>query len=243
MEPKLKRFFDERQKASIVVEDERLGILAETIFAYIPRLAEGPSNIYPPFSNIFDSQPFRGMIFGTHYSKGIPRVDWEKAVSQNLIRITQEWITKQTTILKNFTASAGRVADLDLAVNLFRCSRCTPEQLLTYRHVLTHECCHGVFWTSHSTLPKDGELRHLPSFNLCYITPITGWDEKRVRSIIRICGLDPDHATAEDIHRVDFWLDCQFCRTSSSSWLETDRTYMCWDSAIVSGLLHVKPLH
>ncbi|KAF9014653.1 hypothetical protein BDZ89DRAFT_1076413 [Hymenopellis radicata] len=164
---------------------ERLG---NTFFAAWP---ETPHN--PPASSLCLYRPFFDIIKNTPPDEDATSKLKEALDSETVSSICVDWREEQEQCLTAMLRSKkGRSADLSLVVNAFTCVKCcqTKGPILHYPHFSSHPCFY-------STSPRINTLKR-DVYSRC-------------QSFVRMCGLDPDTATTEDMDAADVFFRCESC--------------------------------
>ncbi|KAF9031552.1 hypothetical protein BDZ89DRAFT_621684 [Hymenopellis radicata] len=185
----------ERKIQTAIYERTRtLSRLGQAIFAALP---ETPH--HPPASALCTYQPFLDIIKNTPPDEDATTKLEEALDSETVLAISAEWREEQekrlTAMLRSKT---GCSADLSLDVNAFACVVCGPwvgfsdvSSVLHYPHFASHSCFHStvpIGETNVRVWTGDGMIKTLEQDVYT-----------RCQGFVRMCGLDPDTATAEDM--------------------------------------------
>ncbi|KAF8908711.1 hypothetical protein CPB85DRAFT_1309215 [Mucidula mucida] len=198
LEQKLQRAISERTRI--------LAGLANDFFATLP---ETPH--HPPPSALCVHQPFVDIIKNTPHAEDATSKLKEALDSETVLAISAAWREQQEKhLIAMLRRKKGRKADLSLIVNAFTCVECSKyaPRILHYPHFASHSC----FYSTEAV----GD------------TKVALWTGKGIKTLekavyarcqefVRMCGLDPDTATAADMDGADVFFHCEECNGRRTS--------------------------
>ncbi|KAF8908701.1 hypothetical protein CPB85DRAFT_1456010 [Mucidula mucida] len=162
---------------------ERIRIVERLGKTFFATLPETPH--HPPASALCVHQPFLDIIKNTPPAEDATSKLEEAFNSETVLAICAEWRDEQEKRLTEMLRSRqGRSTDLSLVVNAFTCVYCG-----------TRRGYKVAVWTGAriKTLGQD-------VYTKC-------------QGFVRMCGLDPDTATAADMDGADAFFHCEECNT------------------------------
>ncbi len=196
-----------------VVSDARTAILTRKINSAIsrrvaslqelckPLLAKmGEREVNPSASMIPRLEPFFSLIKNTPLELDITTADFSEAL-KSLPNTCALWRRRRDADLKQILLKDDHSDNLALAMNMFTCkSRSCMASLLQYPHLASHPCFVGSVKMGESA--TTGLNTSVNVWDPQAIATMTGRLREDFENIIRLCGLDPAIATAEDMDAV-----------------------------------------
>ncbi|KAF9013022.1 hypothetical protein BDZ89DRAFT_1046801 [Hymenopellis radicata] len=179
----------------------RLRLLERLGDSLLSKLPETLPN--PPASALGMYQPFLDIVQTTPHDKDVT-TKLEEAL-ETVPVICEEWRQEHETRLRAILRETGRRDDLSLVVNAFTCADCCRRSLsvvLHYPHFASHRCFY-------STARVGGT--NVWIWNGKGTTAVNLDVYARCKDFVRMCGLDPHTATAEDMDGVDMFFQCEEC--------------------------------
>ncbi len=195
------------EKKKLVIKG-RISLLEELADSRLNELPEIPPN--PPGSAVCLYQPFFDIINDTPVEKDVT-AKLKKAL-KCLPDTCQDWRQEQEERLRKILRRQGRKDDLTLAVNAFTCAQCSYlSPILQYPYFACHRCFDS---TASFGLMTDVRTEIWSVEN---VRALDQADYRKCVKVIRMCGLDPDTATAEDMDAADVFLRCEKCDSSAQA--------------------------
>ncbi len=207
---------------------ERTSVLEKLCKSLFTTLPETPRN--PPASALCVYQPFLDIINNTP-----PGEDATAALTKaldNVPAICEKWRQEQETHLKALLRNLGRSEDLSLVVNGFTCS------ITDHKCIQPHSIFHYPYYAGHRCFLSTAVVGHEIKVEV--------WSNETVRaisqiqydhcgSVVKMGGLNPATATAEDMDGTDVFFWCELCDSGRKSvnGLKAFRL-MRWRTAMVS---------
>ncbi|KAF9015814.1 hypothetical protein BDZ89DRAFT_1023159 [Hymenopellis radicata] len=183
---------------------QRICLLEELADSRLSESPESPPN--PPGSAVCLYQPFFDIINDTPIEKDVT-AKLKKALNLSLPDICEDWRQDQEERLKKILRKQGRNDDVSLAVNAFTCAQCSySPPILHYPYFASHRC----FYSRASFGLKTGEVS-TEVWSAENVKALDLVDYRKCVKVIRMCGLDPDTATAEYMDAADVFFRCEKC--------------------------------
>ncbi|KAK0433550.1 hypothetical protein EV421DRAFT_1428233 [Armillaria borealis] len=200
------------QKAMRIENEERTAIdrRCKLFLSVYQELASSLPEIpvIPRQADVLLSEPFSVVILNT------PLLD---AVTEEILKepfvhfkeIAARWREEKNCELQGVMKKSGFEPKLNLATTLFHCESCASR--LAYPDVLRHFCCTQLRYISDLDLKKN---RYKALWNM----PCHTWYADKLRfdqvgfdnatAVVKLCGLDPETATAQDMDDMNPRLTC-----------------------------------
>ncbi|KAH9483652.1 hypothetical protein JR316_0003122 [Psilocybe cubensis] len=227
-------------------EDMRLRMREELLKARIPYLnnvikaytaTAPPNEVSPAVSDFFAHKDVRDFVINTpsitSAADFAPLLERLPAIAQEIVKLMTEKLRRMVaTTGGEFAADPAIV--LELATTTFRCPDCESGNrqeagLMRYPRVLAHH--HALKW--HYQRPvEDDDMKILRQ-----VTGVVPWNQSQIiefdtsaavalKSVIKLCGLDPKTTTKEKMDELDPIVECLTCNA-----LEKGRMVMRWQVA------------
>ncbi|KAK0209114.1 hypothetical protein DFS33DRAFT_1307746 [Desarmillaria ectypa] len=203
-----------RLKKEMISAVEKRADLFEEAYSDVTR-NEPLLPILPKSGDVVIQEPFSTLFFDTPLNLSI--TDSLQAMWVHLPGVASKWREVQTFELLKVMKKAGLKPDINLATTVFTCKHCG--EICQYPYVLAH-CC--SLWQPYKSLnPEDWKpyaLRHISSSAAWSASHFTVNQEsfKKVKYLIKTCGLDPETATHEDMDALDCRVICNHCSSSNT---------------------------
>ncbi|KAF9000520.1 hypothetical protein BDZ89DRAFT_999306 [Hymenopellis radicata] len=187
---------------------QRICLLEELADSRLSELPESPPN--PPGSAVCLYQPFFDIINDTPIEEDVT-AKLKKALKQCFPDICEDWRQDQEERLKKILRKQGRNDNVSLAVNAFTCAQCGySPPILHYPYFASHRCFYS---TASFGLKTEVSTEVWSAENVKVLDLV---DYRECVKVIRMCGLDPDTATAEDMDAADVFFRCEKCDSSEA---------------------------
>ncbi|SJL13372.1 uncharacterized protein ARMOST_16814 [Armillaria ostoyae] len=193
--------------------DRRCKLFLSMYQEFASSLPEIP--VIPRQADVLLSEPFSVVILNT------PLLD---AVTEEILKepfvhfkeIAARWREEKNCELQGVMKKSGFESKLNLATTLFHCESCASR--LAYPDVLRHFCCTQLRYISDLDLKKN---RYKALWNM----PCHTWYADKLRfdqvgfdkatAVVKLCGLDPETATAQDMDDMNPRLTCLQCSSTN----------------------------
>ncbi|TFK34841.1 hypothetical protein BDQ12DRAFT_688937 [Crucibulum laeve] len=190
--------------------------------------------VIPGFTDVVLMDPFRTIIEDTPVDEEVTEENFNIAETE-LPDLAKDWRhARDAELLSMLHASpsvgSGSALDsLHLATTLFKCKH--VGQPVSYPRILVHE--HATPAWDYSDNRPGSLLKSVPRKPWNYGGSLITFDEVAhhyAKTVLQVCGFDPETTTSEDMQRAKPWVECTKCFTAKSG-----RRVMRWDSAIQHG--------
>ncbi|KAF8877132.1 hypothetical protein CPB85DRAFT_1443694 [Mucidula mucida] len=187
---------------------ERTRLLTRLVEPVLRQMPETPHK--PPPSALCTYEPFVDIIKNTPLEGDVS--DKLKEALPSVAYVCEQWRHEQEARLKTILrGETGRNDDLSLVVNGFACTDChkrSPSLVLHYPHFASHPCFYAE-------APVGDTGVEVKVWRANGIKALNQDVYDRCRDFVRMCGLDPDTATAEDMDGLDLFFRCEEHDTTS----------------------------
>lgn len=194
-------------------------------------------SIIPGFADLVMMDKFKTVIEDTPVEQEVTAAHFQEAMSEltSLIDVWRQSKDRELLEMMKACSDIGPDAQesmLHLATTFFHCTSCRAE--VQHPRILIHSCTTSLRFSEDVSSPYFVDLGCEPwnfggkrvSFHqVAYTTS---------RSILTVCGFDPDVTTAQDIHNVDPLIECLDCSNEKQG-----RLVMRWPQAVCLTSLYI----
>ncbi|KAF9019851.1 hypothetical protein BDZ89DRAFT_1072680 [Hymenopellis radicata] len=204
-----------RDTLTEVMTTLRAELLAEKIRTAIPRRTRLVTQLCGPIlrkmpevpacpegSMLSQMEPFSGIINSTPLSEDVTADDFAEGLEM-LPDLCASWRKELEDYLKEKLSEAGCSEDLSLVANAFACSKCHYAHAIHYPYFASHGCVYPRTWMLNNI-----EVTRCAYEKIKLADPNI---RAQCEEIIKMCGLEPATATAEDMDSADAFFRCEEC--------------------------------
>ncbi len=205
----------------------RTRLVATLCNPILRKMPEVPA--WPEASMMSQMEPFSDIINNTPLGEDVTADDFNEGLEM-LPDLCVSWRKELEGHLRKKLSDAGCSEDLCLVANAFACTQCHYAYAVHYPYFASHSCF----------FPKTWMLNNIEVTRCAYDKIKVAHPNFRAHSeaIIRMCGLEPATATAEDMDSADAFFRCEECFQQQYQYSGyTVSILMRWRVAMVSFLV------